>query len=73
MRPPEVVYLANFTALLSINLGILNLLPIPALDGSRIIFAGIESLRGRPLEPEKENMIHFGLYIPDVTDRSRNL
>lgn len=54
-----LVYLANFTALLSINLGILNLLPIPALDGSRIIFAGIESLRGRPLEPEKENMIHF--------------
>lgn len=54
-----VVYLANFTALLSINLGILNLLPIPALDGSRIIFAGIEGIRRRPLEPEKENFIHF--------------
>lgn len=54
-----MVYLASFTAMLSINLGILNLLPIPALDGSRIIFAGIESLRGRPLEPEKENFIHF--------------
>jgi len=53
------VYLLNFTALLSVNLGLLNLLPIPALDGSKIVFAGIEAVRGRPIEPEKENMIHL--------------
>lgn len=53
------VYLINFTALLSVNLGILNLLPIPALDGSKIVFAAIEAVRGRPIEPEKENMIHL--------------
>lgn len=54
-----LVYLANFTALLSINLGILNLLPIPALDGSRIVFAVIEGIRRKPVEPERENFIHF--------------
>ncbi|QGT99204.1 Intramembrane protease RasP/YluC, implicated in cell division based on FtsL cleavage [Candidatus Syntrophocurvum alkaliphilum] len=54
-----IVYLLSFTALLSINLGILNLLPIPALDGSRIVFAVIEAIRGRPLPPEKEGFIHF--------------
>ncbi|MGE5397878.1 MAG: RIP metalloprotease RseP [Chitinophagales bacterium] len=54
-----LVYLLNLTAILSINLGIFNLIPFPALDGSRIIFAGIESVRGKPVEPEKENMIHL--------------
>ena len=54
-----LVYLANFTALLSINLGILNLLPIPALDGSRVVFAILEGIRRRPVEPERENFIHF--------------
>ncbi|MEK6710012.1 MAG: site-2 protease family protein, partial [Nitrospinota bacterium] len=38
-----------FTILLSINLAILNLLPIPILDGGHILFLGIEALRGRPL------------------------
>ncbi|MEK6709840.1 MAG: site-2 protease family protein, partial [Nitrospinota bacterium] len=42
-------YLAMFTILLSINLAILNLLPIPILDGGHILFLGIEALRGRPL------------------------
>ncbi|MEA1960027.1 MAG: RIP metalloprotease RseP [Bacillota bacterium] len=54
-----LVYLLNFTAFLSINLGILNLLPIPALDGSRIVFAIVELVRRRPLNPEKEGMIHW--------------
>lgn len=49
----------TFTALLSLNLGIINLFPIPALDGSRLIFLGVEGLRGRPLDPEKENLIHL--------------
>lgn len=49
----------NFAAILSLNLGLINLLPFPALDGSRLLFLGIEKLRGEPLQPEKENFIHF--------------
>lgn len=49
----------SFTAVLSVNLGLINLLPIPALDGSRLMFLGIEGIRGRPINPEKENFIHF--------------
>jgi regulator of sigma E protease len=45
--------------LLSANLGLINLLPVPALDGSRLAFIGLEWLRGRPVDPEKENFIHF--------------
>lgn len=51
--------LLMLTALISINLGIINLLPIPALDGGRILFLLIEAVRGRPIEPEKEGLIHF--------------
>jgi len=47
------------TALLSINLGIVNLLPIPALDGGRLLFLFVEGIRGRPVDPEKEGLIHF--------------
>ncbi|MBU5677453.1 RIP metalloprotease RseP [Alkaliphilus sp. MSJ-5] len=56
----------NLTAVLSVNLGLMNLLPIPALDGSRILFLLVEMLRGKPVDPEKEGMIHligFGLLI----------
>jgi len=53
------VYLLSFTAFLSINLGILNLLPIPALDGSRIVFAMVEAIRRKPMDPEKEGYIHW--------------
>jgi regulator of sigma E protease len=49
----------NFAGLLSLNLGIINLFPIPALDGSRLLFLGIEGIRGRPVNPEKENVIHL--------------
>lgn len=44
---------------ISINLGFFNLLPIPALDGSRIVFLLIELIRGKPIDPDKEGMIHF--------------
>ncbi len=44
---------------LSANLGLINLLPIPALDGSRLLFAGVEALRGKPIDPEKESFVHF--------------
>jgi len=49
----------NFAAILSLHLGLINLFPIPALDGSRLVFLGFEGLRGRPLDPNKENFIHL--------------
>ncbi|TGE31214.1 RIP metalloprotease RseP [Desulfosporosinus sp. Sb-LF] len=51
--------LLGLTGVLSIQLGLINLFPIPALDGSRLIFLLIEGLRGKPLNPEKENLIHL--------------
>lgn len=49
----------SFAAFLSINLGVVNLLPLPALDGGRVIFIIIEAIRGKPLPQEIENRIHF--------------
>lgn len=51
--------LLNLTAFLSINLAILNLLPIPALDGGRIVFAVIEMIRRKRIPPEKEALVHL--------------
>lgn len=45
--------------LLSANLGVMNLLPIPALDGGRLVFLVIEAIRGRRMKEEKEGMVHF--------------
>ncbi len=59
-------FLLELAAFLSINLGLFNLLPIPALDGSRLLFLGWEKLRGKPIDPAKENFIHligFGLLL----------
>lgn len=49
----------NFSIMLSANLGIMNLLPIPALDGGRLVFLVIEAVRGKPVDREKEGMVHF--------------
>ena len=49
--------------LISINLGLMNLLPIPGLDGSRLIFMLIEAIRRKPVEQRVEAMIHFGGYV----------
>ncbi len=49
----------NITLMLSVNLGILNLLPVPALDGGRLVFLLVEVVRGKPISPEKEGMVHF--------------
>jgi len=51
-------------SLISLALGLTNLLPIPALDGGRILFVFIEALRGRRISPEREGVVHFvGLVI----------
>jgi len=49
----------TFTAIFSINLAILNMLPIPALDGSRVALLALEALRGKPMDPKKETIIHL--------------
>ncbi|MEG0473572.1 MAG: RIP metalloprotease RseP [Solibacillus sp.] len=48
-----------FAAMLSVNLGIMNLLPLPALDGGRLLFFAFEAVRGKPMDRQKEGMIHF--------------
>lgn len=52
------IYILQFTALLSINLAIINLIPFPALDGSRILFLIIEKIRGKPINQKVEAGIH---------------
>jgi regulator of sigma E protease len=55
-----------FVALLSAALGITNLLPLPALDGGRLLFVVIEAIRGKRIEPAREGMVHligFGLLL----------
>lgn len=49
----------NITLMLTVNLGILNLLPIPALDGGRLVFLIWEAITHKPVPPEKEGMVHF--------------
>lgn len=46
-----LVYFISFLALISVNLGVLNLLPIPILDGGLLVYLGLEKLRGKPLSP----------------------
>lgn len=58
-RTGGLISYLNWTALISVNLALINLLPIPALDGSRIVFALIEwARRGKRVPPEKEAMVH---------------
>ena len=53
-----IIYLIQFTALLSLNLAIINFLPFPALDGGRLVFLFVEKLRGRPVKKEVEAVFH---------------
>jgi regulator of sigma E protease len=61
-----VIHLLAFTALISINLGVLNLVPFPALDGGRLLFVGIEAVIRRRMKPIVVNVVNtvgFGLLI----------
>lgn len=61
-----LISVVTLTALLSVNLGIINLLPIPALDGGKLLLNIIEAIRRKPLDPEKEiiiTMIGFGFLM----------
>lgn len=58
-----IMNMLKIAAILSANLAVLNLLPFPALDGGRILFALIELVRGKPLNQEKEAMFHFAGFV----------
>lgn len=60
------IYLLQFTALLSINLAVINILPLPALDGGRVLFLIIEKIRRKPVDRRIEGIVHqigFGLLL----------
>ena len=60
------IYLLQFTALLSINLAVINILPLPALDGGRVLFLIIEKIRRKPVDRKIEGIVHqigFGLLL----------
>ena len=52
----SVLSLASF---ITVNVGIFNLLPIPALDGARLVFLVVEGIRRKPIPPDKEGMVHL--------------
>lgn len=54
-----VLNLMNIAILLSANLGVMNLLPLPALDGGRLVFLFVEAIRKKRVAPEREGMVHF--------------
>ncbi len=58
-----ILSLLSLAAFISINLGFMNLLPIPALDGSKLIFLALEGIRGKAVPVEKEGYIHFVGFI----------
>lgn len=64
MASQSMSYLLIFIPLIAANLAVFNLLPIPALDGAHIVFVLIEWIRGKPVNPKVESMIHFiGLIV----------
>lgn len=57
------IYVLHFTAMLSVNLAIINALPIPALDGGRILFLIIEKFKGKPVDQKTEGIIHTVSFV----------
>ena len=66
-KPDGIFYIwlnmLSFCVLLSANLGVMNLLPLPALDGGRLIFLFFEAVSGRRVPPEKEGFVHMAGFI----------
>jgi regulator of sigma E protease len=58
-----ILTMMDILILLSVNLGIMNLLPLPALDGGRLLFMIIEVIRGKKVSPEKEGIVHLAGFI----------
>ena len=58
-RTQDFSYFLNLVAFISMNLGVFNLLPIPPLDGSKLVLFGVEAVRRKPLSVEKEGMIQM--------------
>lgn len=58
-----ILNLLQWAIVLSVSLGVMNLLPIPALDGGRLMFLIIEAVRGKPISREKESYVHFVGFI----------
>ncbi len=58
-----VLNMMNIAILLTANLGVINLLPLPALDGGRLLFLLIEVIRGKRVPPEKEGKVHFAGFV----------
>ncbi len=58
-----MVPLLSLIAFLSVNLGLFNLFPIPALDGGRLLFLLVEGVRGKPLDLKKEELVHYVGFI----------
>lgn len=55
----DIGYLLDIAMLISVNVGIFNLLPLPALDGGRLVFLIIEAISRKPIKAETEGMVHF--------------
>lgn len=53
-----VIYVLSFTAFISINLAVINLIPFPALDGGRLLFVAIEAIKRSPISPKVSNMLN---------------
>lgn len=62
-----ILSVLNLAAFISINLGFMNLLPIPALDGSKLVFLIIEAVRGKAIPIEKEGFVHFVGFVVLIT------
>ena len=59
-----IINMLYMSVLLSANLGVMNLLPLPALDGGRLVFILIEAVRGKPIDREKEGFVHvIGFFL----------
>lgn len=59
VRQDGLLAFISLLIMISVNLGIMNLLPIPGLDGSRFLFTVVEAVRGKPVKPEREAMVHL--------------